>query len=101
MYSGADWEWVSPNWGFADAAFIEKLEDNSLASLPVYESKLRSYFSCRVSWPFLSFPVYGDVLRTIYLCFMYDTDWGQNSLLGINWLRIYWYTYTLTECFSI
>ena len=51
MYSEADWEWVNPNWGFADVAVIEKLEDNSLASLPVYESKLRNYFSCRVSWP--------------------------------------------------
>lgn len=98
MYSGADWEWVNPNWGFADVAFIEKLEDNSLASLPVYESKLRNYFSCWVSWPCVWW-CFEDNLPLS--CFMYDTDWGQNSLLGINWLRVYWYTCTLTECFYI
>ena len=79
MYSGADWEWVNPSWDFADAAFIEKLEDNCLASLPVYEGKFRNYFSCRVSWPCVWWRFENNLS-----CFMYDTDWGQNSLLGIN-----------------
>ena len=61
MYSGADWEWVNPSWDFADVAFIEKLEGNSLASLPVYESKFRITIS-HAGFPGL---VYGDVLRTI------------------------------------
>lgn len=71
------------NWGFLDVAFIAA-RGQLIASLPVYESKLRNYFSCWVSWPCVWW-CFEDNLPLS--CFMYDTDWGQNSLLGINWLR--------------